>query len=162
HLESRGEVPASDAASFVEGFADAWGKSDVDLLLALLTDDVVLRQPALPDVQGKAAARETFTKLFRAFPGLHAIVHRWAAHGDVVTFSTLFDSGFVMVFHPDYVKQVFRGSPEQLRAGEANAPLGPVLGARSVLLLDGAEHIRHRRLMLPPFHGERMREYESA
>ena len=84
HLESRGEVPASDAASFVEGFADAWGKSDVDLLLALLTDDVVLRQPALPDVQGKAAARETFTKLFRAFPGLHAIVHRWAAHGDVV------------------------------------------------------------------------------
>jgi cytochrome P450 len=67
-----------------------------------------------------------------------------------------------MVFHPDYVKQVFRGSPEQLRAGEANAPLGPVLGTRSVLLLDGAEHLRQRRLMLPPFHGERMREYESA
>jgi cytochrome P450 family 135 len=83
-------------------------------------------------------------------------------YGDLVTFSTLFDPGFVMVFHPDHVKQVFRGSPEQLRAGEANAPLGPVLGARSVLLLDGAEHLRQRRLMLPPFHGERMREYETA
>ena len=45
---------------------------------------------------------------------------------------------------------------------EANAPLGPVLGERSVLLLDGAEHLRQRRLMLPPFHGERMREYEAV
>jgi cytochrome P450 family 135 len=83
-------------------------------------------------------------------------------YGDVVTFSTLFDPLFVMVFHPDAVKQVFRGPPERLRAGEANAPLGPVLGSRSVLLLDGAEHLRHRRLMLPPFHGERMRAYEAV
>ncbi len=83
-------------------------------------------------------------------------------YGDVVFFSTLFDRGFVMVFHPDAVRQVFRGSPERLRAGEANAPLGPVLGDRSVLLLDGAEHLRQRRLMLPPFHGERMREYATV
>src|SRR4051812_12755326 len=48
-LESREEATASDAAAFVEGFADAWGKSDVELLLALLADDIVLRQPALPD-----------------------------------------------------------------------------------------------------------------
>ena len=80
-------------------------------------------------------------------------------YGDVVTFSSLFDSGFVMVFSPELVKQVFRGSPEVLRAGEANAVLGPVVGARSVLLLDGAEHLRQRKLMLPPFHGERMRAY---
>src|SRR6266480_4944796 len=83
-------------------------------------------------------------------------------YGDVVTFSSLFDSGFVMVFEPELVKQVFRGSPEQLRAGEANALLGPVVGERSVLLLDGAEHLRHRRLLLPPFHGERMRAYEEV
>ena len=37
-----------------------------------------------------------------------------------------------------------------------------MLGERSVLLLDGAEHLRQRRLMLPPFHGERMREYEAV
>ena len=81
-------------------------------------------------------------------------------YGDVVTMGTLFDPRFVMLFDPDGVKQLFRGSPEQLRAGEANAPLGPVVGERSVLLLDGAAHIRHRRLMLPSFHGERMRAYE--
>jgi cytochrome P450 family 135 len=88
---------------------------------------------------------------------------RWARrrYGDVVTMSTLFDSRFVMVFEPEIVKQVFKGPPEQLRAGEANALLGPILGERSVLLLDGAEHLRHRRLMLPSFHGQRMKAYES-
>jgi cytochrome P450 family 135 len=83
-------------------------------------------------------------------------------YGDVVTLGTLFDSGFVMVFDPALVKEVFQGSNDQLHAGEANALLGPVLGERSVLLLDGAEHLRHRRLMLPTFHGERLRVWTGA
>ena len=83
-------------------------------------------------------------------------------YGDLVTLGTVFDSGFVMVFDPALVKELFQGSGEQLRAGEANALLGPILGERSVLLLDGAEHLRHRRLMLPPFHGQRMRSYADA
>ena len=81
---------------------------------------------------------------------------------DAVTFSTLFDPCFVIVFEPELIKQVFLGSPEQLRAGEANALLGPVLGESSVLLADGAEHLRQRKLMLPPFHGRRMRAYEAV
>ncbi|HLN07218.1 MAG TPA: cytochrome P450 [Acidimicrobiales bacterium] len=80
-------------------------------------------------------------------------------YGDIVTFSSLFDACFVMIFEPEMVKQVFRGPPEQLRAGEANAVLRPVVGDRSVLLLDGADHLRQRKLMLSPFHGERMRAY---
>ncbi|MBV8429988.1 MAG: cytochrome P450 [Solirubrobacterales bacterium] len=83
-------------------------------------------------------------------------------YGDLVTMGTLFDSGFVMVFDPALVKEVFQGSGEQLHAGEANALLGPVLGERSVLLLDGTEHLRHRRLMLPTFHGEQMRAWTGA
>ena len=101
---------------------------------------------------------QTLGFVFAPAPFLDACRRRY---GDVVTFGTLFDPRFVMVFDPEVVKQVFRGPPEQLRAGEANAPLGPVLGERSVLLLDGAEHLRQRRLMLPSFHGERMREYET-
>jgi cytochrome P450 len=79
-----------------------------------------------------------------------------------VTFSTLFDSRFVILFDPALVKELFQGSNEQLHAGEANALLGPVLGERSVLLLDGREHLRHRRLMLPPFHGRRMQTYAEV
>lgn len=80
-------------------------------------------------------------------------------YGDVVRFSTLFDSSFVMVFDPTLVKQVFQGSGHQLHAGEANSLLGPILGQRSVLLLDEDEHLRHRRLMLPAFHGPRIQAY---
>jgi cytochrome P450 len=83
-------------------------------------------------------------------------------YGDLVTLRTLMDPGFVMVFDPELVKQVFRGPPERLRAGEANAVLGPVVGERSVLLLDGSAHMRQRKLLLPPFHGERMRAYEQV
>src|SRR5215211_3725659 len=95
--------------------------------------------------------------IFAPGPWIEACRRRY---GDLVTFRSLFDPGFVMVFEPELVKQVFRGSPERLRAGEANAVLGPVVGERSVLLLDGAEHLRQRKLLLPPFHGQRMRAYE--
>ena len=56
-------------------------------------------------------------------------------YGDVVTMSTAFDSRFVMVFDPDLLKKVFQAPPDRLRAGEANALLGQVLGQRSVLVL---------------------------
>src|SRR3712207_2391579 len=59
------------------------------------------------------------------------------------------------------VKQVMQAPPDRLRAGEANAVLQPIVGSRSVLLLDGAEHLRHRKLMLPPFHGQRLKTYEA-
>ena len=77
-------------------------------------------------------------------------------YGDVVTLGTTFDERFVLVFSPELVKRVFQGPPQQLHAGEANALLGPIVGQRSVLLLDGPEHLRHRRLMSPPFHGRAM------
>jgi cytochrome P450 len=83
-------------------------------------------------------------------------------YGDAITFGTLFDSRFVMVFDPELLKELFRGPHEQLNAGEANALLGPVLGERSVLLLDGAEHLRHRRLMLPHLHGQRLQAYADT
>ena len=46
-----------------------------------------------------------------------------------------------------------------LHAGEGNEILRPLLGARSVLLLDGPEHMAERKALLPPFHGERMQAY---
>jgi cytochrome P450 len=83
-------------------------------------------------------------------------------YGDAVTFGTLFDQRFVMVFHPDLIKEVFQGPHEQLRAGEANVMLGPIVGERSVLLLDGPQHLRHRRLLGGPFHGRRMQAFADT
>jgi cytochrome P450 len=80
----------------------------------------------------------------------------------MVLFSTAFDPGFVMVFDPEVIKEIFRAPPDRLRAGEANAVLEPVVGRRSLLLLDGEEHLRQRRLMLPPFHGQRLKAHEEV
>ena len=83
-------------------------------------------------------------------------------YGDVVWMSTAFDRGFVMVFDPAVVREVFQAPPDRLRAGEANAVLAPLLGQRSVLLLDGAEHLRQRKLLLPPFHGRRLQAHAGV
>src|ERR1700740_1921352 len=115
--------------------------------------------PSLPPGPRLPRVRQTFGFILGGVRFLEACRRR---HGDLVFMRTLFDSGFVMVFDPTVVKELFQGPGEQLHAGEANSLLGPILGERSVLLLDGAEHLRHRRLMLPPFHGQRMQAYGDA
>src|SRR5262245_41683770 len=65
-----------------------------------------------------------------------------ARYGDTFCVDTHMFGVEVMVVHPDAIKQVFTGDPDTLRAGEANTALGPLIGKRSVLLLDGKEHLR--------------------
>jgi cytochrome P450 len=82
--------------------------------------------------------------------------------GDYFTLRPAADRLLVVTADPDAVEQIFKGDPNLLYAGEGNVPLAPMLGPGSTLLLDGPEHMRHRRLLLPPFHGERMRKYGDA
>ncbi len=82
-------------------------------------------------------------------------------YGDVFTLRIRNEFTWVFLSDPQDIKQVFTGDPNVLRAGEANQVLEPVVGSRSVLLLDEPEHMTHRKLMLPPFHGERMQRYEE-
>ena len=71
-------------------------------------------------------------------------------------------SPFVFTSDPAAVREVFLGDGDALHAGEANRPLGAFMGERSSLFLDGAEHLRQRRLLLPAFHGERMASHAVA
>ena len=96
------------------------------------------------------------------FGGPRFLEHCRRRYGGAVTFRTLFDDCFVLVFEPALVKELFQGSGTALHAGEANSLLAPIVGERSVLLLDGTEHLRHRRLMLPSFHGRQMQSLESV
>src|SRR5437660_4242390 len=129
------------------------------LSVATIVYAVSASAPALPPGPRLPRAVQTFGFIFG---GVRFLEWCRRHYGDVVTMGTLFDSKFVMVFDPAPVKQLFQGSNTQLHAGEANALLGPILGERSVLLLDEAEHLRHRRLMLPPFHGQRMQTYADV
>ena len=80
-------------------------------------------------------------------------------YGDPFTVSLPGFGDYVMLTAPELIKQVFTGDPELLYAGKANEVLKPVVGPNSLLLLDGKAHLRQRRLLLPPLHGERMQAY---
>jgi cytochrome P450 len=81
-------------------------------------------------------------------------------YGDVFTVHFPFFGRIVYVASPELVKAVFTGSPDVFHAGEANATvLEPALGPNSVLTLDDEPHLRQRKLLLPPFHGDRIRRY---
>jgi cytochrome P450 len=81
-------------------------------------------------------------------------------HGDIFTIRFPYFGRVVYVARPDLVKAVFTGSPSVFHAGEANATvLEPALGPNSVLTLDEQPHMRQRKLLLPPFHGERIQRY---
>ncbi len=79
--------------------------------------------------------------------------------GDAFTLRVLSHPPVVVLADPDAVREVFTGSPDDLWAGEGNRLIEGVVGKNSLLLLDGARHLRERRLLLPPFHGERMQAY---
>ena len=71
-----------------------------------------------------------------------------------------FTTPMVMLSDPAAIRALYTERRHALPPGRGVALL-PVVGSRSVLLLEGSEHLARRKLMLPPFHGERMRAYES-
>ena len=71
-----------------------------------------------------------------------------------------FERPMVLISDPKAIKALYMEREHGLPPGR-NIFLEPILGARSLLLLEGADHLAHRKLMLPAFHGERMRSYES-
>lgn len=84
-----------------------------------------------------------------------------AEHGDAFSVMFLgFTTPMVMISDPDAIKALYRGRENGLPPGRT-LTLEPVMGSRSVLLLEGDEHLSRRKAMLPAFHGERMRQYDS-
>ena len=114
--------------------------------------------PGVPDGPGGNALLTTWRFLRdrrSMIPPLHE------QYGD--TFSLRILPGprtLVVLSDPKDVKEVFGGDPEHLHAGKGNEILKPVMGPHSVLLTDGVEHQRARRLLMPAFSGPSMRAYE--
>lgn len=104
------------------------------------------------------------TAHFLARPTVFLERHR-ARYGDVFAarLQGLATGRMVIVSDPALIEEVFKGDPYALRAGEgAYTTIEPVGGPNSLLVLDAPKHLEDRRLMLPPFHGERMRAYADV
>ncbi|MCW2994058.1 MAG: cytochrome [Conexibacter sp.] len=113
------------------------------------------RRAPLPPGPRMPRAMQTVGWLSRPF---QFVERARATYGDTFTIHIGRDT-FVVLSDPADVKQVFTGDPAIYHAGASNIILLPFLGHKSVLLLDGAQHLSQRRLLLPPFHGEKMRRH---
>jgi cytochrome P450 len=110
----------------------------------------------LPPGPTAPPAVQTVNWLFRPIEFMDACRHR---HGDSFSVKFVgFQTPMVMVSDPEAVAALYKGRENGLPPGRTVA-LRPVMGPRSVLLLEGKEHISRRKLMVPAFHGERMRAY---
>jgi cytochrome P450 family 135 len=85
----------------------------------------------------------------------------WAhrTYGDVFTVRVLPDRPLVLFTRPEHAREIFAADPATFLAGRANSILGPMMGEHSLLLQDGAEHQRARKLLMPAFNGHALREY---
>ena len=101
------------------------------------------------------------TALFVRWP--RQMLTRWhRRYGDAFGVHYLTFGRGVYVADPAAIKELFTSDQSDLLAGDANSFLEPILGKHSVLVLDGPEHMRQRKLLLPPFQGSRVNAFRSV
>src|SRR6201987_2419020 len=81
--------------------------------------------------------------------------------GETFRMRTAMPGGPVVTSHPHHVRSLFTAKPELAPSLTGESPLRPILGAGSVLTSLGERHMRQRKLLLPPFHGEAIERYTA-
>jgi cytochrome P450 family 135 len=124
------------------------------------TQTLLLRSPqdALPPGPRMPGTLQAVAWARRPLPFLERCQKHF---GDIFTIRVKHAGTWVILADPEDVKKVFTADHAVLGVGLANSILGPLLGPRSVMLLEEPEHVKRRKLMLPPFHGERMKGYSE-
>jgi len=119
--------------------------------------------PATPEVSGRPPPGPRGTALGHALAML--VAEPWLLEqcrrrfGDAFTLRTPPLERLVVLSDVGEIKRLLAADPAVSHAGEGNRFLTPLMGVRSLFALDEAEHMRERKLMLPAFHGERVRVY---
>jgi cytochrome P450 len=81
--------------------------------------------------------------------------------GEVFRMQGIVPGGPVITSHPDHVQSLFTAKPDHAHSLTGESPLRPIVGPNSVLTAIGPRHLRQRKLLLPPFHGEAIARYEE-
>ncbi|PSF38793.1 cytochrome P450 [Aphanothece hegewaldii CCALA 016] len=121
-----------------------------------LNEPATNRTKELPNASSKASILRMLWVIVKPFNYLETMHKRY---GDFYldVFSAFPPT--LIISNPQAIEKVFTLSPELFLSGPANAILKPLLGATAILFQDGDRHTKKRKLLMPPFHGERMRAY---
>lgn len=79
--------------------------------------------------------------------------------GEVFQMRGTLPGNVAVTSHPDHVKSLFTADPKIAPSVTGESPLRPIVGSTSVLTAVGPRHLRQRKLLLPPFHGEAIAQY---
>lgn len=82
-----------------------------------------------------------------------------ATYGDPFTAEFRKDNPFIFISNPDTIKEILSQDKKHFYSGKGNDILLPIVGEHSILLSEGNTHSRQRKLMFPPFHGEKINDY---
>ncbi len=116
-------------------------------------------QRMLPPGPNNSSLVQTMRWAFRPLPFMAENRRRY---GDSFSVRFLgFERPMVLISDPAAIKALYTERAHGMPPGR-NIILEPIVGSRSLLIQEGAEHLSRRKLMLPPFHGERMRSYEAV
>jgi len=100
---------------------------------------------------------QSLTTIFSHERGLERQRERF---GSMFTAHSVGIGTIVVISDPELIRRVFTADPTVLHAGD-RSPLRKILGPNSLLGIDEDRHLSQRKLLLPPFHGQRMASYEA-
>ena len=125
-----------------------------------------MTESALPSLNGppkRSIWQQRLWGLRFLFRPLETLEARSRAYGDNYRISQPDAKPALVTFSsPEALESIFTAKLEQLETGQANQILKPMLGENGIVLLGGAAHQRQRQLLMPPFHGDRMRSYAQV
>ncbi|MGF1482438.1 MAG: cytochrome P450 [Cyanophyceae cyanobacterium] len=113
----------------------------------------------LPEGPTAPALVQFVNWLARPFDYLEECVERY---GDVFTMRLIGLPPLVFIADPQGIKQIFSTDSQSFDVGQTNELARPILGDRSIILMDGSQHKRERKLLMPPFHGEKVKSYAES
>ena len=90
----------------------------------------------------------------------HFVHHYRDKLGEVFSANAYVRGRTAITSHPDHIRSLFKAPPNLVPTLASESPLRPVLGPNSVLTANGPRHLRQRKLLLPPFHGEAIERYQ--
>ena len=83
-------------------------------------------------------------------------------YGDIFTVKVFGFPPLVFIANPQGIQEIFSADAQSFDVGNANEILRPFFGDNSLVLLDGERHKREKKLLMPPFHGEKIKSYASS
>jgi cytochrome P450 family 135 len=148
--------PSVDAAPVTESSAPLLGKARPSPAGPVPDDGTPVRlPPALPLPRLAQTLRFNIRQIEFVFRASREL-------GEVFRFHGIVDDDIVAVSsHPDHVRSLFTADPALAPSLTGESALRPIVGPNSVLTLTGPDHMRQRKLLLPPFHGEAVERYTA-